>query len=89
MPPSTQMFCPVMNADSSEARKTTRAAISSERPRREVSACRSMVACTASRSGFSPITMKPGDIALHLIPCLPNSVAAYRVRLTSAALDAP
>ena len=32
--PSTQMFCPVMNADLSQARKTTSAAMSSGRPRR-------------------------------------------------------
>jgi len=29
-----------------------------------------MVAITASRPGFSPITMKPGDIALHRNPLL-------------------
>ena len=89
MPPSTQMLCPVMKADSSQARKTTSAAMSAGRPRRGVSACRSRVACTASRPGFSPITMKPGDIALQRTPCLPNSAAAYLVRLISAALDAP
>ena len=54
-----------------------------------VSACRSMVACTASRPGFSGISMKPGDIALHRMPCFPNSAAAYLVRLISAAFDAP
>jgi hypothetical protein len=48
-----------------------------------------MTASTVSRPGFSPITMKPGDIALQRTPCLPNSAAVYLVRLTRAALDAP
>jgi hypothetical protein len=79
----------LMNPDSSEARNTTSAATSSGQARRGVRWWRSMVAVIASLPGLPGITMKPGEIALHLIRCLPNSVATYLVRLISAALDAP
>src|SRR6266851_36934 len=90
-PPSTHRFWPVMNADSSEARKTTAAAMSSGRPRRGVRWWRNIVASTASRPGaaFAWVTMKPGEMALHRTPRLPNSVATYRVRLIRAAFEAP
>jgi hypothetical protein len=48
-PPSTTCICPVVKADSSDARYTARAAISSGRPRRPIG-CRAMKASRTSVS---------------------------------------
>src|SRR3954466_9805728 len=92
MPPSTAIAWPVRYDAASLARNTTAPAISSARAQRPIGT-RAIIASLTSWFSHSArlrsVAVQPGQSALTRTPRLAHSIATDRVRLTTAALDAP
>src|ERR1700694_2655119 len=92
-PPSTTKVVPVVYEDSSEARKTTVAAISSDEPMRPsgafgIGAARRFAMLVPYDSARSGVAMAPGHTAFTRIREDPRSSAATLVIPTTACLVA-